>query len=201
MKNLVSVLVIIIAFGIGWFIGEREGSEAGARQMARHILNPAFNTDSFVAIAAEESGRQDLYQTSDYVWRGDVSSLAKLLCEQEGIIYDISVPTMGYKLVCPKCVSGGALYQQESVGSMYYGFHHVSSLESLPADEAVDMSEIYFSQTYCGKCKYPLGTDWDIRELKPLSIIVDSGDDFTIDDCTFEVDPNIFTTDITITIR
>lgn len=58
MKKLfiASIIFIHLAFCIGWFVGERAGTKAGARQMARHILNPAFETDSFYAIMNEECG-------------------------------------------------------------------------------------------------------------------------------------------------
>jgi len=61
MNNRIVWIVWIItaisgAFCVGWFVGEKSGTESGARQMARHILNPAFKTDRFDAIMDEERG-------------------------------------------------------------------------------------------------------------------------------------------------
>jgi len=58
MKSYIAFLPILlaVAFCIGWFIGERIGTKEGARQMARHILNPAFEIDSFYDIMSEECG-------------------------------------------------------------------------------------------------------------------------------------------------
>lgn len=52
---LVTIIAVLLAtFFTGWLVGERRGVNAGARQMARHILNPDFTTDRFVSIVAEE---------------------------------------------------------------------------------------------------------------------------------------------------
>lgn len=48
------VLVMLILFS--WLVGYRTGVNSGAKQMARHILNPAFETESFYKIMGEECG-------------------------------------------------------------------------------------------------------------------------------------------------
>lgn len=75
MKKLivVSVILITIAFCGGYLRGLRVGEDGGARQMARHILNPDFRTDSFVAVAYEESGR-DYDPNEMEKWRQAASS-------------------------------------------------------------------------------------------------------------------------------
>lgn len=110
------------------------------------------------------------FQTSEFQWTGYMEDLAEILCEQEGIVYEVNEPTLGYKIVCPKCICGGGLYQQEHDGSMYYGFHHMPATEltELKSDESVDLSVEYRGQTYCAKCLYPIGTDWKIIDLTEL---------------------------------
>lgn len=56
MKTLSVIIVCFLIFAVGYFVGLREGNDEGARQMARHILNPAFETDGFYIIMGEECG-------------------------------------------------------------------------------------------------------------------------------------------------
>ena len=46
-------------FMIGYCAGSITGGDFGARQMARHIFNPQFDTIEFDEIAREESGNPD----------------------------------------------------------------------------------------------------------------------------------------------
>jgi len=57
---LVSGLVLAI-----YFTGYKRGRESGARQMARHISNPRFRTDSFDIIVEEEKGDYEVVWASD----------------------------------------------------------------------------------------------------------------------------------------
>lgn len=50
-RTLLTIVLCLGIFGVGWLVGEREGHDAGAR----HVLNPSFETDSFVAIVDEET--------------------------------------------------------------------------------------------------------------------------------------------------
>ena len=57
MKTIIILLTVAaFMFCLGYFLGLREGNDSGARQMARHILNPAFETESFYSIMNEECG-------------------------------------------------------------------------------------------------------------------------------------------------
>ncbi len=59
---IVAIMVMSVVFCIGYGFGVKIGGAEGARQMARHILNPAFETESFYSIMNEECG-------SDKGWR------------------------------------------------------------------------------------------------------------------------------------
>jgi len=106
-------------------------------------------------------------QTSEFQWKGDLGDLAKILCEQEGIEFNIDIPTKGYLLTCPHCIKGGAFVQQSSSGSMCYNFHYKPEnvLPNRKRTDSIDLLEDYRGQTYCGKCMYPVGTDWKIIDL------------------------------------
>ncbi len=53
------ICVITITFCIGHFIDNRSGQNEGARQMARHILNPVYETEGFYAVMNEECGQSN----------------------------------------------------------------------------------------------------------------------------------------------
>ena len=106
MKKVIWSLLLVVFVCSSWFCGVfvwgmSVGRTEGARQMARHIYNPAFRTDGFDALISEESNPK--VKTSEYQWSGDIDSLAKLICQEEGIEFNTDVPTMGYLLSCPKC--------------------------------------------------------------------------------------------------
>lgn len=48
--------ILFLAFaGYYCWRGYKAGEESGARQMARHLLNPMYHTDKFLLIAKEEA--------------------------------------------------------------------------------------------------------------------------------------------------
>lgn len=55
-RIITGVFLIVVMFFVGYLMGMTDGVNDGARQMARHILNPAFKTDSFVVTVNEECG-------------------------------------------------------------------------------------------------------------------------------------------------
>jgi len=59
MKRVLAALFVIsvvcFTVAVGYFWGLRDGTEVGARQMARHILHPLFRTPSFDGIVQEEA--------------------------------------------------------------------------------------------------------------------------------------------------
>ena len=57
-----SISYILVGIIIGYVLGYYSGNDSGERQMARHILNPDFETESFYEIMGEECG-------SDKGWR------------------------------------------------------------------------------------------------------------------------------------
>lgn len=184
MKKVVVVIIVVYLFCFGWFMGDRKGNTTGwqrgyEKAWADYELGFKHGRRSQHDYKAE-------FQTSEFQWTGYMDGLAEILCEQEGIAYEVNEPTLGYKIVCPKCVCGGALYQQEQTASMYYGFHYVSELEKLKPDESVDLSVDHRGQTYCAKCLYPVSTDWKIVDLsEPIVIAV------PIEELEFDVsDPN-----------
>lgn len=68
MKYLRIFMLCFATFVIGFFVGSKAGvgrgaRERGARQMARHLLNPAYQTRSFEIIVTEEKG--DGYEPKD----------------------------------------------------------------------------------------------------------------------------------------
>lgn len=66
MKKLVAILfLMVLVFCVGWFVGEKEGADSGARQMVRHLLNPAFETDGFDAVVRDEMSRLSYSPTED----------------------------------------------------------------------------------------------------------------------------------------
>lgn len=77
-RKLVWLLVIVAGVIFSYWLGGREGTEMGARQMARHILNPAFETESFYSIMNEECG-------SDKGW-GEMNGC--LVFYKEGVTID-----------------------------------------------------------------------------------------------------------------
>lgn len=162
------IVAIIVALCIGCFGGHKVGWQAGFNR-AWTDYEQGFND----GIRSPHNIYKRELQTSKYQWTGYMDDLAEILCEQRGIAYEVNEPTLGYKIVCPKCVCGGALYQQEQRASMHYGFHHVTPgvLEKLKSDESVDLSVDYRGQTYCAKCLYPVGTDWKIVDLSEKTAI------------------------------
>lgn len=54
-----TVLLGIILAGLGMLVLHKAGVEDGARQMARHILNPKFETKRFYKIMSDECGQSD----------------------------------------------------------------------------------------------------------------------------------------------
>ncbi len=53
------IVFIIILFFVGIFVAYQVAYVSGARQMARHILNPEFETLKFYAIMGEECGNSN----------------------------------------------------------------------------------------------------------------------------------------------
>lgn len=102
------------------------------------------------------------YQTSEFQTRETMGdSLLKILCLQNNIDYDND----SFVFSCPKCVMGGGRIQQSLTGSLYYGFITTyPELEKLASGESVVLGSDQ-SQTYCNKCRYPIGTDWNIIKL------------------------------------
>ena len=46
---ILAVVILVLVFGVpGFLLGVNVGRNAGARQMARHILNPKFKADSWM---------------------------------------------------------------------------------------------------------------------------------------------------------
>lgn len=159
MKKVVLILVVSvcwICFYLGFLVGRDAGYETAWADYER-----GFND----GIKSPHNVYKRPLQTSEFQWRGSIEELAKVLCEREGIAYEVNEPTLGYKIVCPKCSCGGALYQKGRDAALYYGFHHRSELEELNAEESVNLGKRNYGQTYCAKCLYPLGTDWKIIDL------------------------------------
>lgn len=57
MKIHISIVTVLVGllFLLGLAVGFGSGRTAGAEQMARHLLNPKFHTDSFVGIVKDQS--------------------------------------------------------------------------------------------------------------------------------------------------
>ena len=112
-------------------------------------------------IGAKANKEPRIYQTSEFQVRvpaGDL--LLEILCKE----HDISIEDVNdfYIISCPKCIYGGARIQSSSSGSLYYGFHIAyPKLEKLKPNESV-VIDGRLSRTYCNKCLYPIGTDWNI---------------------------------------
>lgn len=57
MKQGIAIMVVFCITCVAvFFMGHSIGVDSGARQMARHILNPAFTTESFNSVVEEEKG-------------------------------------------------------------------------------------------------------------------------------------------------
>lgn len=106
-----------------------------------------------------ESEDESCFQESPHAWGGFTEELIKDLCEHHGIDHELE-----YTFTCPKCCKGGAFIRKSKLGSTYYNFIlNYPILEELKPGETYEYSE-KVGQSYCGKCRYPVGTDWKILE-------------------------------------
>lgn len=54
-KKIFATAVIIVLCVASYYAGRNSGVHAGAEQMARHLLNPKYNTPYFGVIAEREA--------------------------------------------------------------------------------------------------------------------------------------------------
>lgn len=78
MKTILPIVLVVALLGIAFFAIYNAGVVSGARQMARHILDPAFETESFYKIMGEECGTdmeisvQKLNASVDIWWKRNI---------------------------------------------------------------------------------------------------------------------------------
>ena len=62
MRIILNIVLVAVLLSVAFLAIYKTGVTDGARQMARHILNPDYETESFYKIMGEECG-------SDKGWR------------------------------------------------------------------------------------------------------------------------------------
>lgn len=102
-------------------------------------------------------------QISIYQVSGDTTPMLKAMCASQGIDYENGE----YIFTCPKCKTGGAHQKQTKTCSVYFNWYtDYPVIDKLSPGEVATFNGDY-SQTYCGKCYYPIGTDWKLIDLIP----------------------------------
>ncbi len=167
MKKQIAVIVLVLAawLAAGFIWGMSVGKADGAKQMARHILNPIF---------------EDEFQTSEYEWLGFLdSTFIQFVCDEQGIGIDVNEGD--WRIECPKCESGVAPEfgdGEESTGGAFvektldtwtvcrFRTNWIHVADKLSPGESVNVT-FEGSRLYCANCLYPLGIDWKIIDLNP----------------------------------
>ncbi len=112
-------------------------------------------------------------QTSDHEYPNSLDEdYIDAICKANHI--DANGP---WVITCPAC-EGGARFER-NIGSWEWGVYRFWAHDPIQT-----------ACVFCANCGYPLGTDWDIRDL--IAIKIEGGDDCVIEGNTFMVvDPNI----------
>lgn len=185
MRKLLLIFTMAALLGTACFLlGMQSGLESGAKQMARHLLNPQFRTDKFDVLVDKEKGTGKTWEDALLNWRyiaEHYAGICKWLLEDKPIYGQI---VMDVNTVLANCliVSGskGASVVMKGNGSGLITNNYFRALDmdwvlSLPAVEPNDM---YYDPTESA-------TVVDIDEL------VFDLNRITFEDCTFEeIDPN-----------
>lgn len=100
-------------------------------------------------------------QTSIYQHSGYTSELVEQMCEAQGIDYKNGK----YLFTCPKCITGGAHQKQNKEFSVYFRWYTDYPVVDKLSPGETAMYNGDYGQTYCGKCYYPIGTDWKLIDL------------------------------------
>ena len=104
---------------------------------------------------------EPVLQDSEYMVAGFMDDLVEDMCCCAGIDFENDE----FVFTCPKCKSGGARWQSKKEWSVYSNWYTAYPyLDELKPNEVAQPDEDY-SQTYCGKCYYPLGTDWKLIKI------------------------------------
>ena len=98
----------------------------------------------------------DDLQTSEFMTTDSVSDM----------IREIEDPNASFQVVCPSCFEIHVYREPQPDGwTIYRNWHSVSpSIKEIEPSETIDMNE-FESQSYCGDCGYPYGTDWEVELL------------------------------------